>query len=205
MAVESPAPEGDSSRRAAARRVWGVMTIDPPPIGETTVIEMCQDIVTLGRAPKSTYRVEDPTISHVHATFEAVRKPGERASYYVCDSSSNGTFINERRLAKNERHRLYGGEQIRCVPLRRVVSVYCVCAPPCLSVQCVRACARICVFYCARVSHAHVLFVHVFACVRVVLRGAIFVLLRVQSRMLVRVCVFCVCTYVCGRRMHLGD
>jgi two-component system NtrC family sensor kinase len=68
--------------------------------------ELTGERVTLGRDPANTIRLRDPEMSRRHAE---IRRDGE--DYWLVDlGSSNGTFVNGRRISQ---HRLVNGDQIQ--------------------------------------------------------------------------------------------
>ena len=49
------------------------------------------------------------TVSHLHATIY-----NENGKYFICDNgSSNGTFLNNKRLTPNEKNELSHGTRLR--------------------------------------------------------------------------------------------
>jgi pSer/pThr/pTyr-binding forkhead associated (FHA) protein len=67
--------------------------------------ETNSDEITIGRNPKNDIRVDNPAVSNSHA---AVRKVMN--TYYIEDlDSTNGTFVNEKKIARYE---LLDGDEV---------------------------------------------------------------------------------------------
>lgn len=76
----------------------------------------------IGRAHDNDWVITDPErfISAHHAEIE--HRAGE---WWICDTSTNGTFINgaTRPLGRGGRHRLSNGDRIRCGPLELLAEI----------------------------------------------------------------------------------
>lgn len=78
------------------------------PYGQTN-LELTPYPYTIGRAPENQLVVNDPKASSHHAQIH----PGGQGYEIVDLGSSNGTFVNEQRLAPNVPRLLYTGDQVR--------------------------------------------------------------------------------------------
>lgn len=73
--------------------------------------------ICIGRAPRNDIIIDDATVSSLHAVIEIVD-----SGHLLTDmESSNGTFVNKRKLGANESARLQTGD---CVRLGRRVLYY---------------------------------------------------------------------------------
>ena len=91
-----------------------------PCRGEAETFEMAaSESITVGRDPKSRVFLLDERISARHVTFSS----DGVGTLSVYDTSSNGSFLNGRRLKKHESARLEVGDVVSLVvPLRRPTS-----------------------------------------------------------------------------------
>ncbi|MBQ7542918.1 MAG: FHA domain-containing protein [Clostridia bacterium] len=60
------------------------------------------EIVTIGRDPKTSQIVMDESCERVSRTHCSIAVNGANGTYTVCDRSSNGTFLNGERIAFGE-------------------------------------------------------------------------------------------------------
>lgn len=77
------------------------------------VFEISGKLFTIGRSGKNGVKIDldlaSKTVSHLHATIY-----NENGKYFICDNgSSNGTFLNNKRLTPNEKKELSHGTRLR--------------------------------------------------------------------------------------------
>lgn len=60
--------------------------------------DLTSDKLTIGRSPKSSIVIADPRVSSTHAIIKKINRPTEM---YVKDTSTNGTWLNKKKLLKN--------------------------------------------------------------------------------------------------------
>lgn len=100
ITLEIQVPEGVRSKQSA----FALHVVKGPRTAEILTIEQPQ--VVLGRGIEADLRIDDPSLSRMHARFE---RQGE--SLLVTDlASRNGTFVEGQRL--HDAHRLKSGELI---------------------------------------------------------------------------------------------
>ena len=77
---------------------WGTLT---PRFSDTKKIVLKGDTFTIGRSRHNQYVVKDPCVSTVH-----VRITNEKGDVFVVDESTNGTWLNAKRLRKGVKVKL---------------------------------------------------------------------------------------------------
>lgn len=90
----APAPKGKQKRRAAAPTIVGRLVVVEPADQRGRTYNL-GDELTVGRAPGCGVTVEDTFVSQLHARVHRA------AGNYVVEDlgSTNGTFVNKRRVA----------------------------------------------------------------------------------------------------------
>ena len=101
-----PAPRGANARPGATAPLVATLMVFPPDGAKPRSVRIDAS-VTIGRAPECELRIEDTYASQQHA-----RVFGKGSTWYVEDlGSTNGTFVNEQRLAAPAM--LTAGDRIR--------------------------------------------------------------------------------------------
>eukprot|EP00438_Fugacium_kawagutii_P014223 Skav201463 [mRNA] locus=scaffold6:447189:465074:+ [translate_table: standard] len=94
------------------RRVFELRRRGPPEHGVPQVIEVNQRKLTLGREEEfANVVIQKPHISKAHAVLELVA-----GSLSIQDTSVNGTWVNEHRLANGVRVELHPFDKVSFLP-----------------------------------------------------------------------------------------
>jgi ABC transport system ATP-binding/permease protein len=88
--------------------MWILKTLDPPPEGGPFTFRVTPgSIKTLGRAARADFMMDVPLVSRFHCRFTASNEGGLLLEDL---DSTNGTFVNDRRIA---RATLTQGDRVR--------------------------------------------------------------------------------------------
>jgi len=72
-----------------------------------------KDKFIIGRAPTSDLQIKNGRISGLHCTLSKEKQENEsETKFFIEDNSSNGTFVNDKKLEKGIKFPLKNGDQI---------------------------------------------------------------------------------------------
>jgi len=70
-----------------------------------------KDLFTIGRAPTNDLQVINPKISGIHCTILKTHI-GSNIEFFIEDNSSNGTYLNEKKLERGIKAVLKNGDEV---------------------------------------------------------------------------------------------
>lgn len=80
---------------------------------QTKTLLISQDSYTIGRASENNFQIKDAQISGNHMILtRSINKSTNEYEYTVEDKSTNGTFLNGKKLGKNVKEIIKNGDEI---------------------------------------------------------------------------------------------
>ncbi|KAH7827422.1 putative CAMK/RAD53 protein kinase [Monocercomonoides exilis] len=109
MKTETQRLDEESCTLTPDRKIWGQLVPLNPILRKADLIE---NEVTIGRSSSCMIHVMDPRVSGLHCTISLMMEETQGNNIYLKDLSTNGTYVNRRKIGKGNHTLISDGDSI---------------------------------------------------------------------------------------------